>query len=188
MSQQIAQYIGKGISPRQFIDGMTKNQEKFSQILAEFEWNDPKTEAFFYSLNNRDDLRCAIIAADWCGDVVRNIPVVLSATEKAGIPTELFIMEQNLELIDQFLVMGGRSLPVVLITDTGGHVLGKWGPRPTYIQEPMVAFKRDNPDREAPDYQDKLAEARKEIMARYGEGTGYQKLILEELRGILSAV
>lgn len=188
MSQQIADYLGKGITPGQFADGMTKNQDSFRAVLSGFAWPDADTEEFFESLNNRDDLRCAVIAADWCGDVVRNIPVVFSAMEKGGIPTEVFIMEQHLDLIDQFLVMGGRSLPVVLIVDTGGHVLGKWGPRPKYIQEPMVAFKQANPDREAADYQDNLAAARKEIMARYGEGTGYQKLILEELRDILSGV
>lgn len=188
MSQQLGDYLRKGISPQQFIDGMAKNQEAFRSWQEKFEWPDADTEYFFESQNNRDDLRCMIIAAEWCGDVVRNVPVVLAAMEKAGIPTEMFIMEQHLELIDQFLVMGGRSIPVVLIVDTGGHLLGKWGPRPKYIQEPMVAFKRDNPDREAPDYQDNLAAARKEIMARYGEGTDYQKLILDELRELLSGV
>ncbi|MFC5530857.1 thioredoxin family protein [Cohnella yongneupensis] len=188
MSQQLSNYLRKGISPKQFVDGMAKNQEAFRSWQSKFEWNDADLEYFFESQNNRDDLRCMIIAAEWCGDVVRNVPVVFTAMEKAGIPTEVFIMEEHLELVDQFLVMGGRSIPVVLITDTGGHLLGKWGPRPTYIQEPMVAFKRDNPDREAADYQEKLAAARQEIMARYGEGTGYQTLILEELRDILSGV
>ncbi len=32
--------------------------------------------AFHESLNNRDDIRCMIIAAAWCGDVVRNMPVL----------------------------------------------------------------------------------------------------------------
>lgn len=188
MSQQLGNYLGKGITPQQFVEGMSKNQDAFRSWQSKFEWNDSDIEYFFESQNNRDDLRCLIIAADWCGDVVRNVPVVFAAMEKAGIPTEVLIMEQHLELIDQFLTMGGRSIPVVLFTDTGGHLLGKWGPRPAYIQEPMVAFKKANPDREAADYQDNLAAARKEIGARYGEGTEYQKLILEELRDVLSGV
>lgn len=188
MSQPLSDYLRKGISPQQFVEGMAKNQEALRLWQSKFEWPDEDMEYFFESQNNRDDLRCMIIAAEWCGDVVRNFPVVVTAMEKAGIPTEVFIMEQHLDLIDQFLVMGGRSIPVVLIVDTGGHLLGKWGPRPKYIQEPMVAFKRDNPDREAADYQDKLTAARQEIMARYGEDAAYQKLILEELRELLSGV
>jgi hypothetical protein len=90
--------------------------------------------------------------------------------------------------MDQHLTMGGRSIPVVFVVDTGGVILGKWGPRPQYVQEPMIAFKRDNPDREAPDYQENLTAARQEIMRRYGEGTGYQALVLQELRDLLSRV
>jgi hypothetical protein len=95
-------------------------------------------------------------------------------------------MEQNLETMDQFLTMGGRSIPVVIFADPDGAVLGRWGPRPAYIQEPMVRFKQENPDRDAPDYQEKLQAAREEVIRRYGEGTGYQALIVRELKALLS--
>lgn len=186
MAKQLADKMGKGISPQAFIDGMTKNQEKFLEWRQAFEWKNEDDKQFFESLNNRDDLRCLIIAADWCGDVVRNVPVVLEAMEAGGVPTEMFVQEEHMDLMDQFLILGGRSIPVVIFVDTGGFVLGQWGPRPTYIQEPMVKFKAENPDREAPDYQENLAETRKEIMARYGEGTDYQQLIVKELRDLIS--
>ncbi len=188
MSQQIGHKWGQGLTPAQFREAMTKNQEAFASWYDKFEWPDDETREFLESLNNRDDLRCMILAADWCGDVVRNVPVVLHVMETAGIPTKILIMEEHLDLMDQHLTMGGRSIPVVFVVDTGGVILAKWGPRPEYVQEPMVAFKLANPDREAPDYQANLAEARKEIMRRYGEDTGYQKLILQELRGLLSRV
>ncbi len=188
MSQLIASKLHKGLSPNQFIEGMTKNRETFESWLNRFEWHTSELEEFYDSLNNRDDLRCMIIAADWCGDVVRNVPVVFKAMEKAGIPTEVLIMEENLDLMDQHLTMGGRAIPVVLFIDTGGHLLGKWGARPKYVQEVMTAFKTENTDREAPDYQEKLNAARQEIGRRYGEDNAYQKVILEEIRDILSGV
>src|ERR1700730_9169516 len=117
MSQLIASKLRQGLSPRQFIESMTKNQESFSSRHEKFEWNDSQLEEFYDSLNNRDDLRCLIIAADWCGDVVLNVPVVFRAMEKAGIPTEVLIMEQHLDLMDEHLTMGGRAIPVVLFTD-----------------------------------------------------------------------
>ncbi|WP_276357799.1 thioredoxin family protein [Cohnella caldifontis] len=188
MNTQIGNKWSEGIDPKQFRDGMTKNQDAFAGWYDNFAWPDEELREFFESLNHRDDLRCAILAADWCGDVVRNVPVVLRAMETAGIPTRILIMEEHLDLMDQHLTLGGRSIPVVFIVDTGGVILGKWGPRPQYVQEPMVEFKRDNPDREAPDYQDNLKAARQEIMRRYGEGTGYQTLVLQELRDLLSRV
>lgn len=185
--QNLAEKLGKGISPAQFIEGMTKNKETFLGWSEQFQWADESDREYFESLNNRDDLRCLILMADWCGDVVRNVPVVLRALEVSGIPTEVLIMEEHLDTMDQFLTMGGRSIPIVIFTDTGGHVLGQWGPRPKHVQEAMIAFKQANPDREAPDYQDNLMETRKEIGRRYGEGTGYQAVIVKELRELLES-
>jgi hypothetical protein len=186
MSKNIANKLGTGLKPQQFIAGMTKNRETFQSWYDQFVWTNEDDKEFFEQLQNRDDLRCVIIAADWCGDVVRNVPVVFRALEPTGMPVEVLIMEENLETIDQFLVMGGRSIPVVIFADTGGFVLGTWGPRPKYVQEPMVEFKKNNPDREAPDYQEKLDAVRQEIRRRYGEGRGYQDLIVRELRELLS--
>ncbi|QHT59964.1 thioredoxin family protein [Paenibacillus lycopersici] len=188
MGKNVANKLGKGISPQQFIDAMTKNQDAFKDWGSRFEWANAEDREFFESINNRDDLRCMIIAADWCGDVVRNVPVVFQALELTGMPVEVLIMEQHLDTMDEFLTLGGRSIPVVLIVDTGGAVLGQWGPRPTYVQEPMVAFKQANPDREAADYQENLTATRQEIGRRYGDGTAYQQLIVAELRELLASV
>lgn len=187
MAASIANKMGQGLTPQGFIDAMTKNQDKFLEWQSKFAWANDEDREFFESLNNRDDLRCVIIAADWCGDVVRNVPVVFKALENSGVPIEVMIQEQHFDLMDQFLTLGGRSIPIVIFADTGGFVLGQWGPRPAYVQEPMVKFKAEHPDREAPDYQENLAETRKEIMARYGEGTDYQQLIVAELRALISS-
>ena len=185
MSRNVAFKIGKGISPSAYMDWMEKNKEQFKAYYEQFAWPSAELQEFYESLNNRDDLRCMIITADWCGDALRSVPVVFRAMEAGGVPTEVMIIEQHYDLIDQFLTDGGRSIPIILITDTGGHLLGKWGPRPQHVQEAMNEFKKANPDREAPDYQEKLAEARKEIGRRYGEAADYTPVILRELQAIL---
>lgn len=112
--------------------------------------------------------------------------MVFRVLEEAEIPTEVLIMEKHLDVMDAFLTMGGRAIPKVIFTDTGGFVLGDWGPRPAYIQEVMTEFKKANPDREAEGYQEKMDEVRKEIIRRYGEGTEYQQAIVKELKELLS--
>lgn len=186
MSQNVADKLGKGLAPQQFIDAMTKNKDTFVDWYNRFEWSSDDDRDFFESLSNRDDLRCLILAADWCGDVVRNVPVVFRVLENSGMPVEVLIMEENLDTMDQFLTMGGRSIPIVIFADTGGFVLGQWGPRPQKVQEAMVQFKQANPDRNAADYDDNLKATRAEIMARYGEGTGYHAVIAKELRDLIS--
>ena len=123
-----------------------------------------------------------------CGDVVRNVPVVFRALAETQMPVEVLIMEEHMDLMDEFLTYGGRAIPVVIFADTGGHVVGRWGPRPQYVQEPMAEFKRTNPDREAPDYGEKIAKVREEIGRRYGEDNTYQGWIVDELKQLLSGV
>ncbi|WP_324254087.1 thioredoxin family protein [Paenibacillus sp. 1001270B_150601_E10] len=188
MSQSIAKVMGQGITPQAFIEGMTKNQEDFVRWSDSFEWTQEDNKSFFESLQFRDDLRCSILMADWCGDVVRNVPVVFKVMDEAGIPTEVLIMEQFLDTMDQFLTMGGRSVPIVLITDTGGHVLAQWGPRPRDVQAHMVAFKETYTDREAPAYAEQLKITYQKIKEQYGEGTDYQRRIVRELHEILSSI
>jgi hypothetical protein len=187
MGTNLAHKWGTGLQPQAFIDGMSKNKEQFVDWYEKFQWDNEEDRSFFSSLNYRDDLRCLILAADWCGDVVRNVPVLFRVLAEAGIPTEVLIMEENLDVMDQFLTMGGRAIPIAIFTDTGGHVLGKWGPRPAHVQEVMTAFKQANPDRNAPDYEEKIKEARAEMARRYGEGTGYHSVIVKELRALLSS-
>ncbi|RUT29034.1 thioredoxin family protein [Paenibacillus zeisoli] len=177
-----------GLTPQQFMEGMTKNKEAFESGYNQFEWPSEEDKEFFESLNYRDDIRVLILAADWCGDVVRNIPVVFRALEVSEWPVEVLILEENLDIMDNFLTMGGRSVPVVIFADTGGHVLGQWGPRPKHVQEVMIKFKQENPDREAPTYEENILQARKLMLEKYGEGNEVHAVIISELRDLVSGL
>ncbi len=186
MAKDLSHKLFDGISPEAFINGMENNKEQFMNWYEPFQWEHEEDQEFFQSLSFRDDLRCLILMAEWCGDVVRNVPVVFRAMEAASIPTHVLIMEEHTDVMDQFLTMGGRAIPIVIFTDTGGYVLGHWGPRPKHVQAIMTQFKAENPDREAADYQTKIAAARQDMIQAYGEGTAYQSVILKELRELLS--
>ncbi|CAJ1002637.1 MULTISPECIES: thioredoxin family protein [Brevibacillus] len=188
MSVNVAHKFGNGLKPQVFMDTMSKNKEAFAGWYEAFSWPSEEDRQFFASLRHRDDLRCLILAADWCGDVVRNVPVLFRALEETEMPVEVLVMEQHLDLMDQFLTMGGRAIPIAIFADAGGHVLGKWGPRPQHVQAVMVAFKQQNPDRSAPDYEEKIKVARAEMLEKYGEGTGYQAVIVKELKELLSSI
>ncbi|MBQ4901983.1 thioredoxin family protein [Paenibacillus sp. Marseille-P2973] len=188
MSVNVAYKFGKGITPRQFMEGMERNKEAFSQGYENFAWVSEEDREFFESLNFRDDIRVLILAADWCGDVVRSVPVVFRALEVSGLKTEVLILEDHQDLMDHFLTMGGRSVPIIIFADTGGHVLGQWGPRPAHVQALMVEFKQDNPDREASDYEEKIGIVRKRMAEKYEEGAGVKKSVVTELRTLISGM
>ncbi|WP_110931385.1 thioredoxin family protein [Paenibacillus bouchesdurhonensis] len=186
MSVNLRNKLGKGVSPKQFMGGMQRNKEAFQSGYDDFKWVNEEDREFFESLKYRDDLRVLILAADWCGDVIRSVPVVLRALETAGIETEILIVEEHQDVMDHFLTMGGRAVPIVIVADTGGHVLGHWGPRPADVQEIMIRFKQENPDREAADYNEKIAVIRKQMAEKYDEGAGVNGKVVSELRELLS--
>lgn len=188
MSQQVAEKLGKGISGQQFMEQMNKNQEAFLEWYQQFQFAKEEDRQFFEALGKQTNWRCLILAADWCGDVVRNVPVLLRVTETMKLQTELMIMEEHLDLMEQFLTMGGRAIPIMIITDQEGNVLGKWGPRPEHVQQVMREFKTQNPDRQAADYQDNLKVTYQEMLKQYGEGTAYQQVIVQELKDLFESI
>ncbi len=189
MAKNVQSAFADGITPQAFVASMTKNREKFEEWGERFAWKNAADESFFRSFAGQaEPLRCLIIAADWCGDVVRNVPVVLNVMKTAGIETRMLPMEEHFNVIDQFLVMGGRSIPVVLLIDSAGDVRAQWGPRPAYVQEPMVEFKQRGLERGSAEYDEAMKATRSEIMRRYGDGTEYQQWIVEELRETMAAL
>lgn len=182
MQLNLKHKTGMGIQPKQFMDGMTKNKDQFINLYNRFTWNEKEEVAFFDSKGAIEDLYCFILCTDWCPDVIWNVPVLFRVMEHAKIPTEVLLMEQHLETMDLFLTDGGRAQPIAIFMDSEGNVLGKWGARPRYIQAVMDEFRKLNPDREAPDYQEKVANVRKEIALIYNSGTGYQDVIIQELK------
>lgn len=74
-----------------------------------------------------------IITEPWCGDAAQIIPVINKMTTLTPhLSQSCLLRDQHLELMDQYLTNGARSIPMILILDvTANHqVLGHWGPRP----------------------------------------------------------
>jgi hypothetical protein len=52
----------------------------------------------------------------------------------------------------------------------------------------MDAFRVANPDREAEGYKERVFKVRREIAALYEAGTGYQDVVVKELRELFEQV
>ncbi|SFM32432.1 thioredoxin family protein [Salibacterium qingdaonense] len=173
--------IGTGIKPETFMDKM---EERYRTQLDEwyhlFSWSEHDAGAL-EPLQERSNLRCEILAGDWCPDVHRNLGPALEVMKQAGIPVEMFIMEEHHDLMEHFLTMGGRSVPKIILTNDDGDVLFSWGPRPAYIQEPMAAYKRSSFTPDDPQAEEARKAAYEGVKARYGSGSNYQKLVVYEL-------
>ena len=85
-----------------------------------------------------------IITEGWCGDAAQNVPTIAKmANYSSKIDLELFLRDENLEIMDQFLTNGGRSIPKLIATNPNtGEVIGTWGPRPKIAQDIVLDFKK----------------------------------------------
>lgn len=95
-----------------------------------------------------------VITEAWCGDAAQVIPVLNKlAAENENIDLKLILRDENLEVMDQFLTNGTRSIPILIVLDSETlEVLNSWGPRPVEVQEMVMDAKSQalaNPDESA---------------------------------------
>jgi hypothetical protein len=76
-----------------------------------------------------------VIAEDWCGDASNTIPVIAKLADMIpSLELRLIARDQNLELMDQYLTNGSRSIPIVIALNDNFEEIGHWGSRPTQLQ------------------------------------------------------
>ncbi len=88
-----------------------------------------------------------VLTEAWCGDAAQNIPVLAKMADASdNIELMLLLRDENLDVMDEYLTNGGRSIPKLVGLDAGSmDERFVWGPRPEPAQEMMNEFKA-NPD------------------------------------------
>lgn len=88
-----------------------------------------------------------VITEAWCGDGAQNLPAIAKMCElNPNLTLKVIFRDEHLEIMDQFLTNGARSIPIVLLLDaTTLEVKGKWGPKPQAAMQLLHDFK-NNPD------------------------------------------
>ncbi len=161
--------LAQGMSYEQFKNQMTKNRERLEANERRLEI-DPTDLAAFQGLPRPLDV--LVIAEDWCGDVVDNLPILARlAAESGKLNLKVFLRDQNLDLIDQYLKEGKyRSIPVFVFFDDQLNEIGRFVERPNSVTE-------------------RRAQKRREIFARHpelGSPDTPPDQLSDEIRGMLS--
>ena len=84
-----------------------------------------------------------IISEAWCGDASQVLPVVVKFFEQFEI--RISYRDQEPSLIDDYLVNGGKSIPIVIFLDEDFNEIAHWGPRPQHGTELLEKHKA-NPE------------------------------------------
>ena len=100
----------------------------------------PEVQQAFKECNQK--MTWLVLTEPWCGDAAHSVPVLFKLSELSpNITFKLILRDENLEIMDQFLTNGGRSIPKLLILNEDYEVVKSWGPRPQKIQNLVLELK-----------------------------------------------
>jgi len=129
-----------GLSYEAYKAAMSRNRERVEanepKVIL-----DPEVVRFFKGLPQ--PLNVVVLAEDWCGDVIANLPVIGVLAKAVGtLDLRIFYRDQNPDLIERWLNQGKyQSIPVVAFFDQRFRELGHWIERPASVTE-LRARKR----------------------------------------------
>jgi hypothetical protein len=131
----------RGITYDEFKAAMTRNQERFAENESRVAL-DPETVRTFKSLPK--PLRVLVLAEDWCGDVVANLPILGRLDKEVpALDVRIFYRDQNLDLMERWLNQGKyQSIPVFVFFDENFRELGHWIERPASVTERRAAERK----------------------------------------------
>jgi hypothetical protein len=117
-----------------------------------------------------------VLTEPWCGDSAQCLPYISKiAAASPLVEMRILLRDQNVDIMEQYLTRGTRSIPKLISFDQSGNELFRWGPRP---REAMELFLKS---REAGIPQTTIAE---KLHLWYGRNRG--KAIEEEFLEILN--
>lgn len=132
----------QGMSYEAYKAQMTRNRER---LEANEQAVDLASADLAYFQNLPQSLNVVALAEDWCGDVINNLPVLGRLAAASGkLKVSIFLRDQNLDLMDQYLKDGQfRSIPVFVFFDENFRELGHWIERPARIHDLLMAMRRN---------------------------------------------
>ena len=141
MGAMSAERFAKGQTYDEFKASMTRNRERFDANEARVKLSAEDLAAF----KGAKPLRVVVLAADWCGDVIANLPVLGRVARESGtLDIRVFERDANADLMDQYLNQGQyRSIPVFAFFDDGWNEVGVFIERPDAVTELRAKKRRE---------------------------------------------
>jgi len=129
-SKELTEYTAMNVQRMKRLDKRTELEESLEEEISEI----------------NDQWIWLVLTEGWCGDAAQNVPVLNKMAETSdNIEIRFILRDENLDIMDQYLTDGGRSIPKLICLDADIlEEIGTWGPRPAVIQEKAMEWKNDS--------------------------------------------
>jgi thiol-disulfide isomerase/thioredoxin len=152
----------QGLTYDAFKEQMTRNRDRVEENEQRVDL-DKEDLAAFRALPR--PVKVVVLAEDWCGDVIANLPVLGRLAKDSGkLDVRIFLRDQNDDIMQRYLNKGQfKSIPVFVFFDDAFRELGHWIERPASVTEIRAKRRKDifaaHPEFGSPDAPvDQLAE------------------------------
>jgi hypothetical protein len=100
----------EGLRYADFVAQATVNRDKFEQYYSDSALTEDDISFFkkAAALPN-GPAKILVLGEAWCGDVYRELPTAARIAEATGMDLRVFLRDQNLDIMDEFLSNGGKS-------------------------------------------------------------------------------
>ncbi|MGH2472660.1 MAG: thioredoxin family protein [Candidatus Limnocylindria bacterium] len=132
----------KGLTYDGFKSQMTRNRERLEENERRVELGTDEL-APFRALPR--PVKVVVLAEDWCGDVLANLPVLGRLAKDSGkLDVRIFLRDQNDDIMQRYLNQGQfKSIPVFAFFDDDFRELGHWIERPASVTEVRAKRRRE---------------------------------------------
>ena len=130
--------FSQGLTISEYINGMQENREKLEGNYTNAVLTNTEIELI---QNSNVPVNVLVIAEDWCGDVLRYLPMLARIAEIASNwNVRIFYRDRNLDLAERWLKNGiHRAIPVIAFFDENWNELGYYQEKPAQVYKEEAA-------------------------------------------------
>ena len=180
-----AERYAQGMTYDDYMSSINVNKARFEEYYANVQLDSDQSSSLRELASSEGGpARMMVIGEDWCGDVVRELPVLARVAEAAGIELRIFPRDENHDIMNEYLKEGlYMSIPVAVFYDQGHEYICHWIERSAAAGreqgEIESTIRSEQPDISDQDFG---RQRRARTAARAGD---WQKATVDELVGLL---
>ena len=134
----------QGETIQEYLGSLTTSKEKFNDLLDNCQLTEDQSEKF---ASMPDNINVMVIAEEWSGDVMYNLPVFIKVSQTCSWNVRIFRRDKYPELILPYRKDGlYHSIPVFVFFDQNFIEIARWIERPAeatrIIDEESLKLRR----------------------------------------------
>jgi len=176
--------FNKGISPSQYNDTLTNHKEAFHHIYNTFEI--PETDKDKLTKISEQNLRVLIIAQEFCGHCMLDLPIMFRLAEATDMPVSVFVRDENLDLMDKYLTNDKRVIPIFVFINESGEEVAKWGPYAPEIKSFVDELQTNMPAKDDPKFDDAFQELIQKVGQTFKYDNKFWDYVYQDLLNTLT--